>query len=228
MLMVVAVILAGGSGVRFGSNVPKQFLPLEGRPVIAHTLAAFESNDGIDEIAVVSHPDFMDETRRIIDRYGFKKVRTVLPGGKERYHSSLAAIDYYTDDDWLIFHDAVRPVISQRIINDCVEASRKYDAVDVAVRTTDTIIQVQDGNICGIPPRAVLWNGQTPQCFRRSVIKSAYEKALQDPSFVTTDDCGVVFKYLPDTPVHVIEGEQRNMKVTHEEDLRVIADLIRS
>jgi 2-C-methyl-D-erythritol 4-phosphate cytidylyltransferase len=226
--MVVAVILAGGSGVRFGGSVPKQFLPLEGKPVIAHTLAAFEANDGIEEIAVVSHPDFLEETRRIIDRFGFKKVRKVLPGGKERYHSSLAAIEAYADDDWLIFHDAVRPLVSQRIINDCVEARRVHDAVDVAVKTTDTIIQVRDGDICGIPPRATLWNGQTPQCFRRSVIKAAYEKALQDPSFVTTDDCGVVFKYLPETPVHVIEGEQRNVKLTHEEDLRVITDLIRS
>lgn len=226
--MVVAVILAGGSGVRFGGSVPKQFLPLEGKPVIAHTLAAFEANDGIEEIAVVSHPDFLDETRLIIDHFGFKKVRKVLPGGKERYHSSLAAIEAYADDDWLIFHDAVRPLVSQRIINDCVEARQEHDAVDVAVKTTDTIIQVRDGDICGIPPRAALWNGQTPQCFRRSVIKAAYEKALQDPSFVTTDDCGVVFKYLPGTPVHVIEGEQRNVKLTHEEDLRVITDLIRS
>ena len=223
---VVAVILAGGSGTRFGGSVPKQFIEIEGKPVIAYSIDAFEQNEGIDEVAIVTNPDFFEDVRRIIDSFGYKKVRKILPGGKERYHSSLAAIDAYEDADWLMFQDAVRPLISQRVINDCIKARFQHEAVDVAIKTTDTIIQVQDGRISGIPPRSMLMNGQTPQCFRRSIIRAAYEIGLKDPDFVTTDDCGVVFKYLPRIPVHVIEGDVQNMKLTYPEDLHLIKDLI--
>ncbi|MBQ2161912.1 MAG: 2-C-methyl-D-erythritol 4-phosphate cytidylyltransferase, partial [Bacteroidales bacterium] len=170
MAKTVAVILAGGSGVRFGADKPKQFLEIDGRALIEYTIDAFEKHALIDEIAIVTRADYIDWCRDIVVRNAYKKVKRILPGGKERYHSSLAAIEVYADEDKLIFHDAVRPFVSERIISDCVEALKHFDAVDVAVKTVDTIIQVgEDSCITSIPPRPLLRNGQTPQCFKRAV-----------------------------------------------------------
>ncbi len=220
----IAIILAGGSGSRFGTELPKQFLPFRGRTIIEHTIDAFEQNPLIEEIAVVTLPAFVHTVEEMIQRNGYRKLARILLGGEQRYQSSLAAVEAYPDDDdVLIFHDAVRPLLSQRIINDCVAAMQQYDAVDVAVKTVDTIIQVnQDRCIQAVPPRASLMNGQTPQCFRRGTIRRAYRKALRDPSFSTTDDCGVVLRYLPEVPIYVVEGEYSNMKLTNQEDLQLL------
>ena len=225
--MNIAVILAGGSGSRLGGGVPKQFMKVAGKKIIEHTIDVFESHDLIDEIAIVSRPDYISDVEEIVRANRYQKVRKVLPGGKERYDSSLSAINAYpNDDDNLLFHDAVRPLVNHRIIDDCIKALQTYHAVDVATRTTDTIIQV-DKNDCivSIPPRNYLRNGQTPQCFRRGVIRRAYDIALKDPAFVTTDDCGVVRRYLPDEPVYIVEGEMFNMKVTYAEDLFLLDKL---
>ena len=219
--MNIAIILAGGSGSRLGGDLPKQFIKVAGKTIIEHTLDVFEHHPQIDEIAVVSRPDFIPTVRQIVSDGGYTKVRQVLPGGKERYDSSLSALRAYTnDDDNLLLHDAVRPLVSHRIISDCISALDTYEAVDVATMTTDTIVQVDDNNcIAAIPPRQYLRNVQTPQCFRRSTIMRAYELALQDPEFVTTDDCGVVKKYLPEVPIFIVKGEPTNIKVTYAEDL---------
>ena len=214
--------------MRFGrEDTPKQFLKVAGKKVIEHTIDVFENNCHIDEIAVVTRPEFIADLEQMVVSNHYRKVKKVLVGGKERYHSSLSAINAYTDDaDNLIFHDAVRPLVNDRIINDCVEALQRYDAVDVAIPVADTIIQVDETDcISSIPPRSMLRSGQTPQCFKRGVISHAYQLALQDPDFVTTDDCGVVRKYLPDTPVFVVKGEVFNMKITYKEDLFLIDKL---
>ena len=224
----IAVILAGGSGVRFGrEDTPKQFLKVAGKKVIEHTLDVFENNDHIDEIAVVTRSEYIADVQEMTLKNHYRKVKKFLVGGQERYHSSLSAINAYTDDtDNLIFHDAVRPLVNDRIINDCVDALKHYEAVDVAIPVADTIIQVDaDECIESIPKRAALRSGQTPQCFKRGVINKAYELALKDPNFATTDDCGVVRKYLPNVPVFVVKGEVFNMKITYKEDLFLIDKL---
>ena len=227
MNMNIAVILAGGSGSRFGRDLPKQFLKVAGKKVIEHTIDVFEHNDLINEIAVVTQPEYIADVEQLVVNNHYRKVRKILVGGKERYHSSLSAINAYTEDtDNLIFHDAVRPLVNDRIINDCIEALKEYDAVDVAIPVADTIIQVDDTDcINAIPTRSLLRSGQTPQCFKRGVINKAYEIAMQDPNFLTTDDCGVVRKYLPETPVYVVKGEVFNMKITYKEDLFLVDKL---
>ena len=223
MSKVIGVILAGGSGDRFGSAKPKQFVDVLGRPVIEYTVDAFEQNKGIEEIVIVTREDYLSWVNEIVVRNAWRKVKHVVPGGKERYHSTLAAVELYSDDDLLIIHDAVRPLISQRIINDCIAALGKYNAVDVAVKSVDTIIQVDENEcISSVPYRPMLRNGQTPQCFKLATLRHAYEVALQDPGFRTTDDCGVVVKYLPEEPVYVVAGEYRNIKLTNPEDLVVL------
>ena len=135
----IAVILAGGSGSRFGRDLPKQFLKVAGKKVIEHTIDVFEHNELIDEIAVVTRPEFISDIEQMVVNNHYAKVRKILQGGKERYHSSLSAINAYTnDDDNLIFHDAVRPLVNDRIIIDCIEALKHYDAVDVAIPVADT------------------------------------------------------------------------------------------
>lgn len=225
--MNVAVILAGGAGSRLGGSLPKQFLKVAGRKIIEHTLSVFERNELIDEIVIVCNPDYVADMEQVVLLNQWMKVKKILRGGKERYHSSLAAIHAYDDDDInLIFHDAVRPLVNDRIISDCVKALQTYSAVDVAIPATDTIIEATGQNtIKAIPDRSKLRNGQTPQCFKRGVIKRAYDLALQDPDFKTTDDCGVVLKYLPEIPIYIVKGENFNMKVTYPEDLFLVDKL---
>lgn len=222
----IAVILAGGSGQRLGDSTPKQLLKLAGKQVIEHTIAVFQNHPMIDEIVVVSNPDYIRDIENISIRNNYTKLKKILAGGKERYHSSLSAIQAFSEEVNLIFHDAVRPLLNDRIITDCIIALEKYNAVDVAISTTDTIIQVNDNEeIEQIPQRSKLRNGQTPQAFKRSTIEFAYEKALKDPDFKTTDDCGVVLKYLPNEPIFVVKGEQFNMKLTYKEDLFLLDKL---
>ena len=225
--MNIAVILAGGSGSRLGNDIPKQFLKVAGKQVIEHSIDVFENCTEIDEICIVSKPDYIANVEELVLKNRYKKVKKILQGGKERYDSSLAAIHAYTDDDTnLLFHDAVRPLVNNRIIHDCIEALQHYNAVDVATKTTDTIISVDDKEcIDFIPNRAFLRNSQTPQCFKRGVIRRAYEIALADPNFVTTDDCGTVRRYLPDEPIYVVAGENYNMKLTYQEDLFLLDKL---
>lgn len=219
----IAVVLAGGSGQRFGSALPKQFLPLAGKTVIEYSVGAFEKCKAIDEIAVVMHPDYLPQMQEIIDRNGWQKVRKLLPGGAERYLSTLAALNAYegTTEANLIFHDAARPAVSQRIINETVTALQSHPAVAVAIPATDTIFEVTDDgqHIAGIPTRARLRCAQTPQAFHLNVIREAYRKALQDKDFTSTDDCGVLLRYCPEIPIFIVPGEVSNMKLTYPEDV---------
>lgn len=218
--MNIAVILAGGVGSRLDSSHPKQFFKVAGKTVIEHTIEVFECNALIDEIAIVINPAYLTTIEEIVLKNGWRKVRKILKGGTERYYSSMAAINAYADRQNvnLIFHDAVRPLITDRIINDTIRALDVYKAVDVAVPAVDTIISVNGDFIDAIPDRSKLRRGQTPQGFKLETIREAYKLALQDPDFKSTDDCGVVLKYLPDEKMYVVKGEESNMKLTYKED----------
>ncbi|MBO7570977.1 MAG: bifunctional cytidylyltransferase/SDR family oxidoreductase [Bacteroidales bacterium] len=227
--MNIAVILAGGVGSRLGYSIPKQFFKVAGKTIIEHTIDVFDNNSLIDEIAIVIHPLYIDEMESIVVRNQWKKVKKILKGGNERYMSTLSAIMAYEgcDECNMIFHDAVRPLVNNNIIKNVVEALKTFDAVDVAVPATDTIIEVdEDGKfIDKIPKRKLLRRGQTPQAFKYSIIAQAYEKALKDPDFISTDDCGTVVKYMPDVKIFVVEGEESNMKLTYKEDLFLLDKL---
>ena len=215
----IGVILAGGTGSRLGLSTPKQFFKVAGKMVVEHTIEIFEKNSNINEIAIVSNPFYISEFENMILRNGWQKVKKILQGGKERYDSSLSAIRSYENEEVnLIFHDAVRPLVSQRIIDDVTNALLQYNAIDVALPSADTIIQVEGDFIQKIPDRSKLKRGQTPQAFYIKTIRKAYDVALKDHNFKATDDCGVVKKYLPETPIFVVTGEESNMKLTYKED----------
>lgn len=228
MVKNVAIVLAGGTGNRMGLDIPKQFLILSGRSVLEHSIDAFERNPLIDEILIVANANYINDTQQIIDKNNWKKIKGVVPGGKERYDSSLAAISEYrgTLNVNLIFHDAVRPLVSQRIITDCVKALEGNSAVGVAIPCVDTIMYVEEGVIKSVPDRTKLWRAQTPQGFRLDVITEAYNIALQDPAFKATDDCGVLMRYMPHVPIVVVNGDEHNLKLTYKGDIPLFERLI--
>jgi len=215
----IAIVLAGGVGERMRLDVPKQLLKIAGRPIIEHTLFALQESRYIDEIIVLMTPDYIDEGKRIAN--GYSKVSKVIPGGKTRNDTSRIAISHTTGDVNLIFHDAVRPFLTDEIIVRCIDALKKYDAVDVVIPSADTIIETDGEIITNIPDRSLLRRGQTPQAFKRTTIEKAYDIAMKDPDFQATDDCGVVIKYLPKTPVAIVDGAESNIKVTHPLDATI-------
>lgn len=226
----VAIILAGGVGRRTGLSIPKQFLKMAGRTIIEHSVEAFEHHENIDEIAIVVNPMCFHQVEEMIAKNHWKKVKKVLIGGNERYESSLSAIRAYekdADEVNLIFHDSVRPLVSGRIITDVCSMLREKQAVDVVVPAVDTIVEVSGTKeiIKNIPNREYLRRGQTPQGFRLPVIKAAYEKALVDPNFQATDDCGIVVKYTPEIKVDLVYGEECNVKLTNPEDIYLLDKL---
>ena len=219
----IAIILAGGSGRRMGGALPKQFLEVNNRTILEYTIDNFERAECIDEIAIVTHPDYVDKMQQIISSNPWKKVARILLGGKERTDSTLSALRAYTnEDDRLLIHDGVRPMVSQQIIQNVCSALSEYDVVNLAIPAVDTIIEVKDGVMVAAPRRDLLRQVQTPQGFKRETLALAYEIALADPDFMATDDCGVVFKYHPASPIKIVDGETSNIKITYKEDLEIL------
>ncbi|RLV56588.1 2-C-methyl-D-erythritol 4-phosphate cytidylyltransferase [Aeromicrobium phragmitis] len=219
---VVAVLLAGGTGTRVGHELPKQLLEVAGRPVIAHALEAFQRSGAVDEIVVMMTPTHLAEVQALVAEYGFGKVTRVLPGGDTRTASTRGALEVLEGDCLVLFHDAARPFVTDRIIAECVDALRGgYRAVTTAIDSADTIVTVRDGLMTGSLDRSCLARCQTPQGFARTALVEAYSLADEDPSFTATDDASVVARYLPDEPIGVVTGDARNFKITDAVDLRI-------
>ena len=242
----VAVVLAGGTGSRMGASMPKQFLPLSGRAVIEYSVDTFNSHAAIDEVAVVVHPDWRQEFQTIVDRNHWEKLTKIIDGGAERYMSTLNAVMAYIDypdDTNLLLHDAARPGVTAEVVDRVLRALRHHEAVGVAVPSTDTVWEVHPdfGDESGmaeveftvprfvarIPERRLMWRAQTPQAFRLPLLRDAYQRALQDPQFAVTDDCGVVRRYVPGIKIAVVEGDARNMKLTCADDMAVLKNYMK-
>lgn len=219
----VAVVLAGGVGSRLGSATPKQLIELDGKPVMEYAVAAFQAADAIDDIYIVMQPDHVAEAEKIASRY--PKVTTVLAGGTTRNGSTKAALDELRDaqrpDAKVLFHDAARPLLAPNIIVDVVDALDAHEAVSVAIPSADTVFELNDHDeVARVPPRSRLRRVQTPQGFRLATIQQAYDLAWRDPAFDgATDDCSVVFQYLPNVPIAVVMGSDRNLKITEPGDI---------
>lgn len=211
------IILASGAGSRYKSDVPKQFVKIAGKTVLEHTLDIFENSAYIDAVILVITPDYRQFAEEILLKNNFKKVIKLLNGGETRKESSYIGISSIDDKEAnVIIHDCARPFLTERIIKDCAEALKQYDAVDVAIPSADTIIKVQDNVIENIPDRKFLMRGQTPQCFKLSVIKQAHKLSENDSNF--TDDCGLIVKYGLGK-VFVVEGDMENIKITYPSDI---------
>ena len=212
------IILASGTGSRYGADIPKQFVKIAGKTILEHTIDVFEKAEGIDDIIIVITPEYRTMAEEILLKNNYKKISKLLNGGEIRKESSYIGINSIAEDEAnVLIHDCARPFLTKKIIDNCIEALKTYDAVDVAIPSTDTIVKVDENNIIqSIPQRASLRRGQTPQCFKLSLIKKAHELSKNDKNF--TDDCGLIVKYgLAD--VFVVEGDVENIKVTYPSDI---------
>ncbi len=230
----IAIILAGGSGSRFGLDIPKQFAKLAGKTIIEHTIEVFDNHPLIDEVCIVVKHNWKYKIEDFIIANKYKKVKKIISGGEERKDSSLSAINAYSNNLTnskninLIFHDAVRPFVDNRIIDNVIESLSHHNAIDVAINATDTIIEVENGSIKSIPNRVNMMQGQTPQAFKLETIKEAYEIASKDLNFKPTDDCGIVKKYIPDETIYIVQGSLDNIKITHRQDISIADKIFQS
>ncbi|MFL6054132.1 MAG: 2-C-methyl-D-erythritol 4-phosphate cytidylyltransferase [Actinoallomurus sp.] len=224
-MRTVAVVLAGGTGLRLGLGAPKQLATVGGRPILARAIEAFELAPDVDEIVLVMAAGHVPEAEVIAKPYA--KVGRVIEGGTTRTESTLRALAALGDepgDVRVLFHDAARPFVDARIIAECVATLEREEVVAVAVPSSDTVVVVEGDRVVEMPPRDRLRRFQTPQGFRLAVIRAAYERALADPGFTErppTDDCGVVHRYLPEIPIRVVPGSEQNIKITHPVDLLI-------
>ena len=230
--MVIAMILASGTGTRMGNvECPKQFLLIYNKPLIVHTIEAFEAHDGVDQIIVVTNDDYIDQVKVWCKQYDLGKVKNVVAGGASRQISVFNGLTALQEmgtnaDDLILIHDAARPLISQKIITDNIEGCAKYGAVDTVIPSSDTIIRSIEGEtITEIQKRNELFLGQTPQSFKFSIIKGAHDLANSKNDTDTTDDCKLVLKF--GDPIHLVNGNKLNFKITTFDDLMMLKALLK-
>ncbi|MBU1299955.1 MAG: 2-C-methyl-D-erythritol 4-phosphate cytidylyltransferase [Bacteroidetes bacterium] len=218
-LKVGVVIPAGGIGKRFGSDKPKQFLEINGMPILQLTIQKFQTCDAIDFIVVVSHTDFVEETQKLVYQNQFTKVKSIVVGGEHRQDSVWNGIKEILkfSVDIILIHDGVRPFVTNKLILDIINATEEYDAAVPGLAPKDTIkISDDNGFLVETPYRRLLYAVQTPQGFKTDLIVKAYEKAFYD-KFYGTDDASLVEKLR--RKVKLVNGDYNNIKITTVEDL---------
>ena len=215
---ISVIIAAAGSGKRMGGGLNKQYIVLDGMPVLARSVAVFERNLSVDEIVIVVKAGEEDRCRReIVERYGFKKVSSVIAGGSERQYSvkaALAAVD--AECDMVLIHDGARPLVSDETVDAVIFACYESGAAIPAVPVKDTIKEVADSLVCATPDRSRLRAVQTPQGFDRATLEKAY--GLLDGGAVVTDDASLVEAL--GHPVVIVEGDENNIKITTPSDVK--------
>jgi len=216
-----ALIPAAGMGKRMGASINKQYLQLGGLPIVARTIAVFESSPFIDGIFLVIPADEIPYCREhVVAACGFKKIVTIVPGGRERQNSVMNGLHelekHASPDDVVLIHDGVRPLISQELLRESIAVARGCAGALVAVPVKDTIKTVRAGVVVDTPSREALWQAQTPQTFRFGIIHEAHRVAEHE-GFMGTDDASLVER--SGGEIRVIRGDYRNIKITTPEDL---------
>ena len=214
-----AIVLAGGTGKRMHSHIHKQYLTLAGKPVLYYALKAFEESDITDIILVTGADEEAYCKRKIIDKYHIGKVKAIVPGGVERYHSVYAGLCAAEGADYVLIHDGARPLVSADIIKRSMQAVKEYRACVAGMPVKDTIkIADEDGYAKLTPERSKVWQIQTPQCFVTAEIREAYQKMMEAGDDSVTDD-GMVMETYGIRGVRMIKGSYENMKITTPEDM---------
>ncbi len=221
MERITAIILAAGSGKRMNSTVHKQYMVLAGKPMLYYALKAFDESAVTDIVLVTGVDEITYCKREIVDKYNIHKVRTIVEGGRERYHSVYAGLKAAVGSDYVLIHDGARPFVTEGIIARSIETAKACGACVVGMPVKDTIKVVgTDGFAKETPERKKLWQVQTPQSFSYSLIVDAYEKVVALEDDTVTDDA-MVLERMTGRQVRVIEGSYRNIKITTPEDLLV-------
>lgn len=231
--MIYAEILAGGKGTRMGNTeLPKQFLMLGNKPTFIHTVEQFLLNKRIDKVLICCPEQWLSYTKDIVKKYlGNHEKIIVVKGGATRNDTILSGIQYIeehygiNDDDVILTHDAVRPFLTQRIIDDNIDGAIEHGAVDTVVDAFDTIVHSQDGKIItDIPIRSEMYQGQTPQSFNIKLLLRLFNSLEPDEKEILTDACkALVIKGID---VYLVRGEVSNIKITTQYDLKVANGLV--
>lgn len=226
-MKTVAIVLAAGSGSRMRADVKKQFLELAGKPILYYSLNAFQ-NSFIDEIILVTSKEDIEYCKNeIVKKYDFNKVRCIVEGGRERYHSVMHGLKMIQSCDYVYVHDAARPLVDEEMLERLQKGVEDFGSAVAAVETKDTIKIVDNENyVISTPSRNTVWIIQTPQVFRFTTLTDAYERLrmrLQNISaedIHITDDAMVVENFT-NSKVKLIKGSYRNIKITTPEDMLV-------
>ena len=228
-MKTTAIVLSAGSGKRMGSDMPKQYMQLEGRPIIYYSLKAFEDSI-IDDIILVTAEDYIGYCRdEIVDKYGLKKVRAIVKGGVERYDSVYNGIVEASDADYVFIHDGARPFVNKDIIKRGMDCVLKTGACIAAMPVKDTIKSVGDDNIVtDTPDRKYLWQVQTPQIFKRELLLKAYDGMHGETSSKNITDDAMLIENYTDKKVSVFEGSYNNIKITTAEDMVIAGAILKS
>ncbi len=231
--MIYAVIAAGGIGSRMGNlEKPKQYLTLKNKPIIAHTVEKFYVNSKFEKVIILCPEQWVSHTKSILKKHLPENDRVVvLQGGSTRNETIMNAIKHIEETDGLddetiiVTHDAVRPFVTARIIEENIDAALKYGATDTVVPATDTIVESQNKKtISNIPDRSKLYQGQTPQAFKAKLLKDLYYSLSEEEKDILTDACKIFS--MKGYDVHLIDGEVHNIKITYPYDLRVAMALL--
>jgi ribitol-5-phosphate 2-dehydrogenase (NADP+) / D-ribitol-5-phosphate cytidylyltransferase len=225
-MRIHAILLAGGDGNRFGAEMPKQFVRLAGEQILLRSVKSVAAA-GIDRLVIVSHPDWVEQTEAVIAGAGLTVPTTVVAGGRTRNESTrngLMSLDA-ADDDVVVVHDAVRPLVPVEVIVRAIDpvASGAADSTDTVIPSADTLVIVDGDRVIEIPDRSRYRRGQTPQVFRKSILMQAYEAAAAVGDLAATDDCSLVLRHVPGARVMAVAGDEVNIKITTRIDL-VLAD----
>lgn len=218
---VHAVIPAAGLGSRLGGAVPKQFLQLEEKPILVHTIQRFESSSDVDEISLAVPEDSIAETEQLVTRYRLHKVSKIVAGGEKRQdsvHNIVKRLDFQANDIILV-HDGVRPFIRPEKISELVQVCRDNDSAVLAVQPKDTVRRSNGGGFFDQTlDRSALWLIQTPQAFKATILLKAFEKASKE-RFYSTDEAALVERL--GLKIKIVEGSYDNIKITTKEDLEL-------
>lgn len=218
--MNTVAILAGGVGARAGAKEPKQFLDMCGKTLLERTIAVFEVHPRIDRIVVVSHPDYIARTEDIRANGRFRKWDATVPGGAERYLSSVAAVEACGNDSGnILIHDAARPFVSPELVDRLLDALSEVPAAIPVIPLSDTLLEVENNCVICAKNRNNFRLAQTPQAFRLEDFRMAAIQAKQDINICVTDDCGLFQLYFPSQKIKTIEGGKENKKLTYHSDI---------
>ena len=227
--MVFAVVLAGGNGSRMGSDMPKQFIELNSKPVIFYSLNTFQKSDYTDKTILVVPKEHLALGKEISRKY-FSSDVYVTEGGSDRNESLMNALDFIeknfgADENTIVVtHDGARPFVSERMIKENVEAMREFNACDTCIESTDTVIEAKGGIAVSMPERKYVFRCQTPQTFKALKLKEYYN-SLSDEEKSTLTDAGKIF-FLKGEKVKIVEGDQNNIKITYPEDLLLAKSIL--
>jgi 2-C-methyl-D-erythritol 4-phosphate cytidylyltransferase len=223
-MRVVAIIPAAGEGRRMGGGVEKQFLQLQGIPILAHTLGVFDKSPEIDDVVLVVAPQQRQALKeRVLGPYPCRKLFGVVDGGSERQESVASGLEAVPADcELVVVHDGVRPLVSVDLLGAVLKAANEHGAALAAIPAGDTVKRAKERVVLETLKREAIWLAQTPQAFQASILRSAYEKAFRDKIMVT-DDAALVESL--GVSVHLVPGSPENIKVTTPTDL-VIAEAL--